>query len=94
MVPGTFGWADIGSFLDLYHVVEQDDDGNYQEGTVKLKEAHNNYIYNALDKPLLVIGLDNIVVVNTKDGILIARRDRSPQVGPTIKEYWAENKKK
>lgn len=93
VVPGTFGWADIGSFLDLYHVVDHDEAGNFIEGHAKLSDANNNYVYTDSKKPLLVIGLDNIVVVNTKDGIVITRRDHSQQVGPTIKQYWEETKK-
>ncbi len=94
VVPGSFGWADIGSFLDLYHVVEQNDDGNYMEGSVKVVDAQNNYLHNKGDKPLVVIGLDNIVVVNTPDGVLVCRRDQAQKVGNAIKEYKKEQKPK
>lgn len=92
VVPGSFGWADIGSFIDLYHVVDQDDNGNFLEGAAKAVNAQNNYINNSSNKPVLVIGLDNIIVVNTKDGVLVCRRDQAQQVGPAIKEFWADQK--
>lgn len=94
VVPGTFGWADIGSFMDLYHVVEQDENGNHQNGTTKVVDAQNNYIHNDLNQPTIVIGLDNIVVVNTKEGLLICRRDQAQKVGEAIKAFKKEQKAK
>lgn len=92
VVPGSFGWADIGSFLDLYHVVEQNDEGNYLEGSIKAVDSQNNYLHNKDSKPLVVIGLDNIVVVNTPDGVLVCRRDQAQKVGDAIKAFKKEYK--
>lgn len=94
VVPGSFGWADIGSFLDLYHVVEQNDDGNYLDGSVKVVDSQNNYLHNKDNKPLVVIGMDNIVVVNTPDGVLVCRRDQAQKVGNAIKEFKKEQNPK
>lgn len=80
VVPASFDWADIGSFNDIYEVSETDEQGVYREGRVYDINTENAFIRNDEDKPVAVIGLDNIVVVNTKDGILVARKDLSQKV--------------
>jgi len=86
VVPATFDWADVGSFKDLHDVVEQDEKGNYAYGKhIYTIEVENTYVRNEEDKPVAVIGLDNVVVVNTPQGILVARKDLSQRVGEIAK---------
>lgn len=80
VVPASFDWMDIGSFADTHKVVETDKLGNYTKGYVELEGVENSYIRNDGEVPLAVIGLDNIVVVNTPNGILVARKDLSQNV--------------
>lgn len=89
VVPATFDWMDVGSFQDLYIVNENnaDADGNaVQGGRVMLDDVQNSLIRNDEDKPLAVIGLDNVVVVNTSQGIVVARKDIAPRVGEIAKK--------
>ena len=88
VVAASFDWMDIGNFKDLHDVVTKDESGNYIHGdnvhTIDIAEA---YIRNEEpDKPIAVIGLDNIVVVNTADGILVARKDVSAKCGDIAKK--------
>ncbi len=87
VVSADFDWMDIGSFKDLHDVVPKNEQGNYIRGNdVYLVESENSYIRNEVaDKPIAVIGLDNIVVVNTADGILVARKDVSAKCGDVAK---------
>lgn len=86
VVPASFDWADIGSFKDLHTVVDSDDKGNYIFGEgVHVEESENVYVRNEEEKPIAVIGLDNVVIVNTKDGILVSRKDLSQKVGDIAK---------
>ncbi len=81
VVPANFDWMDIGSFKDLHEANESDEDGNFFKGpAIYGEEVENVYIHNEEDKPIGVIGLDNIVVINTPDGILVARKDLSQKV--------------
>jgi mannose-1-phosphate guanylyltransferase len=50
------------------------------KGYVELDGVENSYLRNEEDKPVAVIGLDNIVVVNTPHGILVTRKDLSQKV--------------
>ena len=64
-----------------------DEFGNYLNGEgIETLDIANSYIRNDEDKPMAVIGLDNIVVVNTKNGILVARKDLSQKVGDIAKK--------
>lgn len=89
VVPATFDWMDLGSYHDLHQASGSDEQGNYVQGdNIMLSAVDNSYIQNCGDKPVAVIGLDNIVVVNTKDGILVARKDLSQQVGDASKKIY------
>jgi len=92
VVPGTFDWMDIGSFNDLPDVVELDEKGNHLRGDkIETIEIENSYIRNEEDgKTVAVIGLDNIVVVNTPHGVLVTRRDLAQRVGEIAKKIQAK----
>ncbi len=93
VVAASFDWVDVGSFKDLYATVSQDEQGNHFYGkSVHDISVENAYIRNEEDKPIAVIGLDNIVVVNTPEGILVARRDSSHKVGEIAKKIQQDKK--
>lgn len=88
VVPASFDWMDLGAFNDLYKAaIDRDENGNHVEGMVELEEVENSFIDNLEDKPVAVIGLDNVVVVNTPSGILVARKDMSQKVGDVSKRF-------
>jgi mannose-1-phosphate guanylyltransferase len=87
VVSASFDWMDVGSFKDLHDAVAKDKAGNYFRGeAIHPIEVENVYIRNEESKPIAVIGLDNIVVVNTPDGILVARKDISHRTGEVAKK--------
>lgn len=90
VVPASFDWMDLGSFGDLHKAVGSDEQGNYVgSGDVELDGVENSYIENHEDKPLAVIGLDNVVVINAKDGIVVTRKDLGQKVGEVAKRIAA-----
>jgi len=87
VIPASFDWMDVGNFKDLHQANDSDEFGNHTKGAnIYSIENENSYIRNETDIPVAVIGLDNIVVVNTKDGILVARKDLSHRVGEVSKK--------
>lgn len=88
VVPAGFDWMDVGNFKDLHEANQSDSDQNHFRGeNIHDIEVENTYIRNEEpEKHVAVIGLDNIVVVNTKDGLLVARKDLSPRVGEIAKK--------
>lgn len=86
IMPGTFDWVDVGSFSDLHAVSITDDNGNHTRGDgIELDNTTNSYIRNEDTEPVAVIGLDNIVVVNTPNGVLVANKNYSQKVGDIAK---------
>ncbi len=89
VVPASFDWMDLGSFGDLHKAIGGDEQGNHAQGKVEMEEVTNSYVNNQEDKPVAVIGLDNVVVINTPQGILVARKDLAQQVGVVSKRINA-----
>lgn len=87
VVSASFDWMDVGNFKDLHEANQSDEDNNYFKGeNIHTIEVENVFVRNEdTDKHIAVIGLDNIVVVNTRDGLLVARKDLSPRVGEIAK---------
>lgn len=92
VVSASFDWMDVGSFRDLHEANQSDQSNNYFSGeNIHDIEVENAFIRNEEpSKHIALIGLDNIVVVNTKDGILIARKDLSPRVGEIAKKIQSQ----
>lgn len=87
VVAASFDWVDVGSFKDLHDTLPQDEAGNYVTGdNIYAVDVENAYIRNEDSKPVAVIGLDNIVVVNTPNGLVVARKDMSAKVGEIAKQ--------
>lgn len=87
VISASFDWMDVGSFKDLHDAVRKDKTGNYFKGeNIYPIDVENVYIRNEESKPIAVIGLDNVVVVNTPDGILVARKDVSHRTGEVAKK--------
>ncbi len=85
VVPASFDWMDIGSFKDLHEANAIDDKGNFLKGGhIYEDDIENVYVHNEEEKPVVVIGLDNIVVVNTPNGILVSRKDLSQKVKDAV----------
>jgi len=94
VVAATFDWMDIGSFKDLHEANESDNKGNHFKGEqIYDDDLENVYVHNDQEKPVVVIGLDNVVVVNTKNGILVARKDLSQRVKDAVGKMQEREKK-
>ncbi|HVA11226.1 MAG TPA: mannose-1-phosphate guanylyltransferase [Candidatus Dormibacteraeota bacterium] len=91
VIPGAFDWLDVGSFHDLHGVSDQDGNGNHVSGdNVELEQVTNSYVRNEQDLPVAVIGLDNVAVVATKNGILVTNKTYAQKVGEVSKRISAK----
>ena len=79
MVPLDAGWSDIGSWDALWQVSEKDSDQNTLLGDVIIDDVHESYI-RAEHKLVSVVGLDNVVVVETADAVMIVAKSHSQNV--------------
>ena len=79
MVPMDAGWSDIGSWSSLADLSEQDDNGNTAIGDVKMLASENSYVRSE-DKLVAAIGVRDLVIVSTKDAVLVASKDDAQDV--------------
>ena len=76
VVPMDAGWNDIGSWSSLWEIGDKDEDGNAASGDVMLHDVKNSYI-RADDKLVAAVGVDDLVVVSTKDALLVAHKNKA-----------------
>ncbi len=87
VIPGAFDWVDVGSFGDLHDMSVHDDAGNHVRGVnIAVELTTNSLIRNETDIPLAVIGLDNVIVVQTPDGVLVTNKNFDQKVGDVAKK--------
>ncbi|HEX2140342.1 MAG TPA: mannose-1-phosphate guanylyltransferase/mannose-6-phosphate isomerase, partial [Woeseiaceae bacterium] len=85
MVPLTAGWSDVGSWSALHDVSPQDEHGNSVTGDVVMHDCQQSYI-RGQSRLVAAVGLENIVVVEDKDAVLVARKDKSQDVKHLVDE--------
>jgi len=73
------GWSDVGSWSTLWEVHEKDQQGNVLEGDILALETTDCYIKSS-NRLVTTIGLDKLVIVETKDAILVAAHDKVQDV--------------
>ena len=74
VVPMDAGWSDIGSWSSLWDISEKDSEGNATHGDVILCNTQNSYVRTD-NKLVAVIGINDLVVVSTKDTLMVAHKD-------------------
>jgi len=96
VIPMDITWSDLGSFDSLYDNKEgKDNDGNILKGNILLEDVKDSYIRSESDdKIIAVVGLKDIVVVQTKDAILVLNKEKAQTIRGIIKQLKAEKKYK
>ena len=84
VVKGDFDWDDIGTWDSLDRIFELDDDGNIIQSDFLGIETKNNIIYG--EKPIIGFGIQNLVIIDTKDCLFICPKKRAPEIKKIIKE--------
>ncbi len=79
MVPMDAGWSDVGSWEALHAASDSDNDNNSVSGDVLLEDCRDTFV-SAESRLVAAVGLDDIVIVETKDSTLVARKSRSQDV--------------
>ena len=79
MVPLRAGWSDLGAWDAVWQAAPKDGDGNAATGDVLFHDSHDTLVH-ATSRLVGVIGLQDVVVVETADAVLVSDRARSQQV--------------
>jgi len=86
VIPADFGWSDVGSFAALLEVRKTDADGNVTDGEALVFSGRNDVVLSSAGRPVAVIGLDDVIVVDAGDAVLVCRRDRAQDVRQAVDE--------
>jgi mannose-1-phosphate guanylyltransferase len=93
VLEGDFGWSDVGSWEEVYKISSKDQNGNVINGRPILKDVKNTLIETG-QRAVAVIGVDNLIVVDTPDALLICNRDNSQDVKWVVEKLKRDNLEK
>ncbi len=85
IVPGDFGWNDVGSWAALQEVWGINQEGNTCKGNIITLDSHNNIVYNS-DGLTALIGLENLIVVKVENIVLVCAQDHAQKVRDLVKK--------
>ena len=78
VIPVDYGWSDVGSWKALYDISEKDENNNVLKCESEIIDSTGNYVNS--EKFVALIGVENLIIVDTKDALLISRKVDSEQV--------------
>lgn len=84
-------WSDIGSWASLWEINDKDEQGNYINGDIITFKSANNYIQSE-SALVAAINVDNLVIVQTKDAVLVADKDKIQNVKFIVAQLKAKNR--
>ena len=91
VVPVEMGWSDVGSWQSLWDIAPRGPDGNSVLGDVVIQNSRDSYIRS--EGPMVaVVGVENLVVVATKDAVLVSHRDSTQDVKKVVEELEARGR--
>jgi len=95
VLPSEFGWSDLGTWKSLFEQANKEESNNVMIGSnITLRNAVDSLVVNNSEKLIIVEGVNNMVIVNTKDAILICSKDKEQEVKNLVSEIKKEHKGK
>ena len=91
VVPLAAGWNDVGSWSALWDVQDKDSNGNSHTGDVVMHDSHN-CLAHSQSKLVTLVGLDDVVVVETKDAVMVVHKDRVQDVKQLVNTLTVEGR--
>jgi mannose-1-phosphate guanylyltransferase len=95
VIPGDFGWSDLGTWESIWELLPKDGDGNVLPGESIAIDAHRNLVWDrgASPRTYAIVGVSDLVVVETDDAVLIVPRSRSQDVRLVVEQLRAMGKR-
>lgn len=86
VVPGDFGWSDVGSWTSAWELAPHDEQDNALFGDVVTVDSRGSYVRAPAGKMVAILGLEDMVVVDTEDALLVMPRSRAQDVRAIVTE--------
>jgi len=81
VLPGDFGWSDLGTWKSLHEVANKDEDNNVFIGdNIISEDSGNNLVVSSKEKLVVVEGVSDVFVLDTEDALLVCHKDREQEV--------------
>lgn len=90
VVPGNFGWNDVGSWDVLGAIYPADNDGNIRRGETITIDTDDCIVYSE-GKLIATIGVKDLIVVSTRDAVMVCRKDKAQDVRKIVDKLKAKN---
>jgi mannose-1-phosphate guanylyltransferase/mannose-6-phosphate isomerase len=91
MVPLDAGWSDVGSWSSLHEAITQDANGNVARGDVLVEDTNNCYLYSE-SRLVAAVGLQDHIVVETKDAVFVAPKNKVQDVKKLVAKLKADGR--
>jgi mannose-1-phosphate guanylyltransferase/mannose-6-phosphate isomerase len=91
VVPAALGWSDVGAWNALWELGPRDSDGNVLVGDVVANDTRNSYLRSE-HKLLTAVGVEDLVVIATRDVVMVANRDRAQDVKKIVDRLKADQR--
>lgn len=91
VVPMDAGWSDVGSWASLWEISDKDESGNVFQGDVLQHNSQNNYVF-AENGLVSLVGVQNLVVVQTKDAVLVVDKPQVQDVKKIVEKLKADGR--
>lgn len=92
VVPVSCGWSDIGSWSALWSVAQRDADGNRHEGDVIAVDTRGSLVRASDRRMIATLGVEDLVIIDTPDATLVARKDRVQDVKTLVDRLAADGR--
>ena len=92
VVPSDFRWSDVGAWSALWDLADKDDAGNAAHGDAAFLDATDCYVHSP-DRLTAVVGVEDVVVVTTRDAVLVVARDQTEKVKGLVARLTAAGRR-
>jgi mannose-1-phosphate guanylyltransferase len=94
VIPGDFGWSDVGDWKEVYNLRHKDSKGiAVSDGSEVINIGSENVLVDAGKKLVALVGVEDLVVIDTGNALLIAKNDATQDVKKVVEKLKEENKK-
>lgn len=92
IVPLSCGWSDAGAWDALWRIGTKDASGNVSRGRNYAVDVKDSYIHQFDGPPVAALGVDDLVVISTRDMVLVTKKDRAQEVKQLMEHIGQDNK--
>ena len=92
VVPLSCGWSDAGAWDALWRIAEKDESGNVVRGKAYTQDVSNSYLQQFDGPKIAALGVEDLVVVSTRDMVLVTKKERAQDVKKLMEEVGNDNR--